>query len=152
MTLSATTTEPGFSVDAFPVFYNLNFVSSVDFGLTWPAAWGSCIYTPCAGDDVEGDIVNPGDGVLHRWSECRQTWAVIPGYASFGPPDPPAQIALTTNPTTGSIGTTDCKGLRDLAILLAAAGVCGTPGDDPCSCGCPMEAQTWSSIKFLFRE
>jgi hypothetical protein len=137
--------------DAFPVFYELTEVSRIEYGLKWPASWGSCIYTACAGDNVQGDIVWPGDGVIHEWNECQTFWGVVAGYAWFGPPAEPGIIVPTVNPGSGIFGVTDCQGSRDLAIGSASSGVCGIPGDDPCTCGCRSGSRTWSEVKALFK-
>jgi len=136
--------------DAFPVFYQLAEVSRIEYGLTWPASWGSCVYTSCAGDNVTGDIVLPGDGMVHEWNDCQTFWGVIAGYAWFDAPPAPGIIVPTISSVSGTFGATDCDGSRDLAIGIASSGVCGIPGDDPCDCGCPVEPKTWSAIKALF--
>jgi len=137
--------------DVFPVFFDLVEVGRIEYGLAWPADWGDCVFTPCAGDRISGAIVSSGDGIAHQWDGCQQAEIVITGYAWFGSPVTPGQIVLTANPLTDFLGATDCAGTRDLAIGLAASGVCGMPGDDPCSCGCGSEPYTWSGIKSMFR-
>ena len=137
--------------DVFPVFFDLAEVRRIEYGLAWPAAWGDCAFTPCAGDNITGAIVSPGDGIAHEWDACRQAEIVVPGYAWFSSMSTPGQIVLTVNPLTAFLGATDCAGTRDFAIGLAASGVCGMPGDDPCSCGCGSEAHTWGGIKSMFR-
>lgn len=137
--------------DVFPVFFDLAEVGRIEYALSWPAAWGDCVFTPCAGDNIIGDIVSSGDGIAHEWDQCYQAEIVLPGYAWFSSPATPGQIVLTTNPLTGFLGTTDCDGARDFAIGLAASGVCGIPGEDPCDCGCGSQPRTWSAIKSMFR-
>ena len=137
--------------DVFPVFFDLVEVGRVEYGLSWPVQWGDCVFTPCAGDNIIGDIVSSGDGIAHEWDQCYQAEIVIPGYAWFSSPVTPGQIVLTTDPLTGFLGATDCDGARDFAIGLAASGVCGMPGEDPCDCGCGSEPRTWSAIKSMFR-
>jgi hypothetical protein len=137
--------------DVFPVFFDLTEVRRLEYGLNWPGQWGSCVYTPCAGDNVEGDIVQPGDGVVHEWADCQTGWAIIPGYAWFAAPSPPATLIAVPNPATGFLGVTDCSGDADPPIGIAASGICGVPGDDPCTCECALEVHTWSAVKSLFR-
>ncbi len=137
--------------DAFPVFYELTEVSRIEYGLNWPASWGSCVYTPCAGDNVTGDIVWPGDGMVHEWNDCQTFWGVIAGFAWFAAPPEPGIIIPTVSSVSGAFGATDCDGSRDLAIGTASSGVCGIPGDDPCTCGCVSEPKTWSAVKALFK-
>lgn len=137
--------------DVFPVFFDLTEVARLEYGLAWPAAWGECVFTACAGDNTTGGIVSSGDGITHEWDQCHRAEIVIPGYAWFASPVTPGQIVLAANPVTGFLGATDCAGTRDFAIGLAASGVCGMPGEDPCSCGCGSERHTWGGIKTLFR-
>lgn len=137
--------------DVFPVFFDLAEVGRIEYALVWPAAWGECVFTPCAGDNITGSIFSPGDGIAHEWNQCYQADIVIPGYAWFSSPVTPGQLILTTNPLTGFLGATDCAGTRDFAIGLAASGVCGMPGEDPCSCGCASQPHSWSEIKSMFR-
>lgn len=147
----STTYEGCGGFDVFPVFFDLVEVTSLQYGLTWPSDWGTCVFTPCAGDQVEGAISAPGDGVTHIWNECHETSVVVTGFAWFEPVSPPATISLAVDPAAGFIGPTDCNGGRDFLIGLAAAGLCGIPGEDPCDCGCPVDPQTWSAIKGLFK-
>jgi hypothetical protein len=137
-------------IDVFPVFYDLVEVRSIEYGIDWPEDWGSCVFTPCAGDFVEGDIVTPGDGVAHEWTECYVAWSVVTGYAWLTASSP-GIIVPVVNPATQAFGTRDCDGVGDLALGIASAGVCGIPAEDPCDCGCPVEPQTWSAIKGMFR-
>jgi hypothetical protein len=137
--------------DVFPVFFDLTEGRRIEYALSWPAQWGDCVFAPCAGDNIIGNIVSPGDGIAHEWDQCYQAEIVIPGYAWFSSPVTPGQIILATNPLTGFLGVTDCDGARDFAIGLAASGVCGIPGEDPCDCGCASEPLTWSELKSMFR-
>jgi hypothetical protein len=137
--------------DAFPVFFQLAEASMIEYGLNWPPDWGSCVYASCTGDNVIGDIVRPGDGMIHEWNDCQEVWGVIAGYAWFDAPPAPGVIVPTVNPVSGRFGVTDCNGSWDLAIGTASSGVCGVPGDDPCDCGCPADPKTWSEIKALFK-
>jgi hypothetical protein len=136
--------------DVFPVFFNLAEVKRIEYAINWPADWGACVYTACAGDNVVGDITHPGDGIAHEWNDCHRAEVVIPGFARFEGTVSPGLIVLTPNPETGFLGATDCADGRDFAIGMAAAGVCGMPGEDPCDCGCSQEYQTWGAIKALF--
>ena len=137
--------------DVFPVFYDVSEVKRIEYGLTWPPGWGSCTFTACGGDIVTGDIVSPGDGVVHEWNECQFGWSLVPGYARFGPPAFPASVAPTSSSVTGSLGATDCHGEWNTPAGIASAGVCGVPGEDPCACGCGVDASSWSAIKAIFR-
>jgi hypothetical protein len=137
--------------DVFPVFFDLTEVRRIEYALTWPAQWGDCVFTPCAGDYTIGGIVLPGDGIAHVWTQCHRAEIVVTGYARFPAAVSPGLLALAANPATGFLGATDCDGIRDFATGLAASGVCGIPGEDACDCGCSPGSGTWSAIKSMFR-
>jgi hypothetical protein len=137
--------------DVFPVFFDLVEVRRIEYAITWPADWGACAYTACAGDNIIGGITSPGDGIAHAWTQCHEAAVIIPGYARFEDMVSPGLLVLAANPATGFLGATDCGGQRDFAIGLVAAGVCGVPGEDACDCGCASEPQTWGAIKSLFQ-
>jgi hypothetical protein len=144
-------TYPGCGeIDAFPVFFDLVEVTAVEYGLTWPATWGNCVYTACGGDVITGDIVSPGDGISHQWSSCLQEAVIIPGYAWLDIQGFGGVAAPTEHPGTGFIGTTDCDGMNDVPLGGYSAGVCGFPGDDPC-CLCGTQKTTWGEIRMMFR-
>lgn len=137
--------------DVFPVFFDLAEARRLEYGLSWPAQWGDCVFMSCAGDHTTGSIVSTGDGIAHEWDQCHQAEVVVTGYAWFSSPVAPGQLILIPNPQTGFLGATDCDGTRDFAIGLAVSGVCGIPGDNPCDCGCASEPRTWSELKSMFR-
>jgi hypothetical protein len=137
--------------DVFPVFFGLAEVNRIEYGLTWPVEWGDCVFTPCAGDRIVGDIAAPGDGVIHEWNECHSAWSIVTGFATFDAVSIPGGITPTVNPQTGLLVATSCSGGWVFATGLASAGVCGAQGDDPCACGCPSNPTTWGAIKSLFQ-
>ena len=129
--------------DVFPVFFDLVEAQRIEYAITWPQEWGECVFTPCAGDIITGEIGSPGEGIAHEWTECHQAQIVVTGYAWFSTTVTPGQLVPTVNPATGFLGVTDCSGDRDFAIGLAASGVCGIPGENPCDYGCSSEPKTW---------
>jgi hypothetical protein len=137
-------------IDVFPVFFDLVAVTSLDYGLTWPISWGSCVFTVCAGDLRIGDIVSPGDGIAHAWIDCQYEWAITPGYAWLYA-DGPGKICPVANPTTGDLTVVDCDRETDQPMETFCAGVCGKPGDDPCGGSPPEDPTTWGTIKSIFR-
>ncbi|MFH1313840.1 MAG: hypothetical protein ABIJ00_11530 [Candidatus Eisenbacteria bacterium] len=137
-------------IDVFPVFFDLIEVTALEYGLTWPAVWGNCVYTACGGDVINGNIASPGDGISHQWSSCRQVPVIIPGYAWVGIQGLGGGIAPVAHPGTGLIGTTDCDAGKDVPLGIYSAGVCGVPGDDPC-CLCGTRKTTWGEIRMIFR-
>jgi hypothetical protein len=137
--------------DVFPVVFDLVEVQRIEYSLRWLAEWGDCVFTPCAGDIIMGDIISPGDGIAHEWTQCHQAEVVVTGYAWFDSPVSAGVIAPAPNPATGFLGATDCAGVQDLAIGRGASGVCGVPGEDACDCGCASEPSTWGGVKSMFR-
>lgn len=140
------TTEPGFSVDAFPVFFDLNEYLGCEYGLCWPAWVYSAAFTNCA-DLVIGAIAWPGEGASHTWLGC-QTGACVPSflwlyadYAGFIYPCP--------HPVSSVVNVLDCAEGVDTPIAWLGAGVYGMIGDDPCQ---PVGTSpgTWGSIKGIF--
>ncbi|MFZ1946834.1 MAG: DUF11 domain-containing protein [bacterium] len=149
------TTYPGCGdIDAIPVFYDLSEFLVVEFGLTWPAAWGSCSFTRCAGDLAIGYVVNPGDGIAISWTTCQQVWSVVPGIAWLAAGSP-GLISPGPDPATGDIGVVNCAPspgpYYDYPVLYARGGVCGLPGDGPCTGPTEVQPTTWGAIKAMFK-
>ena len=97
-------TEPEPDVDVFPVFFDLDEYQGVQYALTWPGLY-SASFTSCSELTV-GDIVNPGDGVAHAWTECSHGSVVIPGWAwifDYG------RICMIPHPDADSINIGDCQ-------------------------------------------
>jgi hypothetical protein len=137
-------------IDVFPVFLDLSGVTGIQYGLTWPSAWGSCAYTACVGDFTIGDIEDPGDGIAHSWSECQNVSIVVAGYGWLSPSGS-GLVCPTLNPRTYKIGTSDCDFVEDSAYETYCAGVCGGDGEDPCPYPTGRNPSTWGKIKRMFR-
>ena len=135
-------------VDVFPVFYDLSEVSRIQYGLTWPAEWGSCVFQSCIGDQSIGEIAYPGDGYDIVWLECQQVSTLVCGvgwlYADF-----PGQVTAVADPGHGFVGTFDCSNVQDDPAGVSPAGICGTPGGDPCGTAGVVQT-TWGKVKSLF--
>jgi hypothetical protein len=143
------TTETGFSVDAFPVFYDLEEYLGVEYGLCWPASWGTAQFNNCA-DLVIGSIVNPGEGASHTWFACQVNVA-IPSFIWLYAGAPGGMICPCPHPISGVINVLDCAEGLDDPCAIFCAGVFGVTGDDPCEAGASAtEASTWGGIKAIF--
>ena len=140
------TTEPGFSVDAFPVFFDLTEYLGCEYGLCWPAWAYSAAFTNCA-DLIIGAIAWPGDGASHTWLAC-QSGVMVPSfvwlYADAG-----GMICVCPHPISGIIGVLDCHEGIDAPRCNFCAGVYGLIGDDPCE-PTGTEVSTWGEIKGMF--
>lgn len=96
------TTNAGYNVDFFPVFFDLVEYQGIEYGVTWNGS--SCTFTSCS-DLTIGDIVNAGDGVSHAWSECQSGPVAIPGFGwiySYG------SICIVPHPAAGGPNIGDC--------------------------------------------
>jgi hypothetical protein len=68
-------TFDGAGIDAFLVVFDYDSITSVEYGLSWPAEWGSAESFVCVPNNLSiGSIVNPGDGMIFSWTgdpSCR---------------------------------------------------------------------------------
>jgi hypothetical protein len=120
------------------VAYDLVEYTTMEFGLAWPVAWGSCSWTRCAGDVSVGSVVHPGDGTAIAWSECQHMPLAAPGFGILAASGP-GRVRIVANPVTGDSGVVDCNfggwgPYYDRAAATFAAGVGGTGGDNLCGC------------------
>ena len=142
------TTEPGFSVDAFPIFYDLVEYKGVEYGLCWPTWTYSAAFSNCS-DLVIGSVINPGDGASHTWFDC-QVAVAVPSFVWLYA-DAPGQICPCPHPVSGVINVLDCADGLDDPCGIFCAGVYGAVGDDPCDGGASAtEGSTWGGIKAIF--
>jgi len=141
------TTEPGFSVDAFPVFFDLNEYLGCEYAICWPAWNYSAAWNNCA-DLVIGSITESGQGASHTWLGCQPGPVAVPSflwlYADFA-----GMICPCPHPISGLCSVLDCAEGIDDPMCIFCAGVYGNVGDDPCE---PTGTQpsTWSEIKGMF--
>jgi hypothetical protein len=142
-------TEPGFSVDAFPVFYDLVEFLGCEYGICWPAWTYSAAFTSCS-DLVIGVVDWPGTGASHTWTSC-QAGVAVPSFVWLYA-DGPGMVCPCPNPETGLISVLDCAEGLDSPTYIFCAGVYGMVGDDPCDYCDPSatEASTWGGIKGMF--
>jgi hypothetical protein len=143
------TTEAGFSVDAFPIFYQLTEYLGVQYGLTWPAWTYSAAFTSCS-DLVIGTVTTPGTGAAHTWTACQAEGIAIPSFVWLYA-DGPGYVCLSDYPESDPPGlyVLDCSEGLDTPVWSICAGVYGEVGDDACEPA--TEAATWSAIKKIFK-
>ena len=140
------TTWSGYSIDAFPVFFDLVEFLGCEYGMCWPtwtygAAWNNCA------DLVIGSIINPGEGASHTWLTC-QTGVAVPSYLWLYA-DGPGMICVCPHPISGGILVLDCAEGLDTPGCIFCAGVYGLIGDDPCL-PTATSPSTWGEIKGMF--
>jgi hypothetical protein len=142
------TTEPGYSVDAIPVYFDLVEYVGCAYGLTWPAWTYSAGWNNCS-DLVIGSIAWPGEGAAHTWTAC-QTGVMVPSWLWLYA-DGPGMICPVPHPDPGigEIQILDCAEGIDLPRCVFCAGVYGAIGDDPCE-PTGTEVSTWGEIKGMF--
>jgi hypothetical protein len=139
------TTDPGISVDAFPVFFDLVEYQGFDYGMTFTSGY-SCTFTSCS-DLTIGGILFSGDGVSHAWTVCQYASAAVCGFGwlySYG------MVCIVPHPEAGGPTIGDCRGGGDGVICNFCAGTNGFVGDDPCA-PTATEASTWGGIKGMFK-
>ena len=142
------TTEAGFSVDAFPVFYDLVEFLGCEYGLCWPAWAYSAAFSSCS-DLVIGVVDWPGTGASHTWTAC-QAGVCVPSFVWLYA-DAPGLICPCVNPESGQISVLDCAEGLDSPVGIFCAGVYGETGEDPCEPVTATETSTWGAIKNIFR-
>jgi uncharacterized repeat protein (TIGR01451 family) len=123
-------------IDVIPVFFDLKGCTVMEFGLTWPAEWGSCAYTTCVEGLSIGQIAAPGDAIATAWQECQTGLSISHGHGWLRPTGP-GVVALVRSSKTNWIGVVDCRDPAsergyDWPAAVFSAGVGGTPGEDPC--------------------
>ena len=141
------TTEPGYSVDAFPVFYDLNEYLGCEYAICWPAWTYSAAWNNCA-DLVIGSITESGQGASHTWLGCQPGPVAVPSflwlYADYA-----GNICPCPHPISGLCSVLDCAEGIDDPVGIFCAGVYGAAGDDPCA-ATGTQPSTWSEIKGMF--
>jgi hypothetical protein len=139
------TTDPGVSVDAFPVFFDLVEYQGFDYGLTFVSGY-SATFASCS-DLTIGNIVNSGDGISHAWYVCQYGAAAVCGFGwlySYG------IVCIVPHPAAGGPTVGDCHGGDDGVVGNFCAGTNGVVGDDPCE-PIATDRSTWGSIKGMFK-
>ena len=150
--------EAGFSIDAFPVFYELTEFLGCEYSVVWPAWTYPAAFTNCS-DLIIGEVVNPGDGASHTWLAC-QTGVCVPAFLWLYA-DGPGQICISGNPDhptkPGTAFVLDCAEGLDVLVGWGCAGVYGGTPDPASGDACAelpkpaTEPTTWGGIKTLFQ-
>jgi hypothetical protein len=140
------TTEPGSSVDAFPVFFDLTEYLGCEYALCWPDWSYSAAFTNCS-DLIIGSIVWPGEGASHTWFSCK-TGVCVPSFVWLYA-DGPGLVCPCPHPISGLTSVLDCHEHIDDPVSIFCAGVFGVIGDDPCT---PNAAtpKSWGAVKSMF--
>jgi len=144
----------GGNVNVIPVLFDIASYTVAEFGMTWPAEWGTMSWLRCKGNIAIGTIMNPGDGTAISWSVCMAGWSVAPGLGWLTPTGP-GIVSPIPNPATGDMGVVDCTPTSqggpyyDHPMCVFSAGIDGMTGDDPCE-ETATEQSTWGSIKGMF--
>ncbi len=133
-------------IDFFPVFYNLQEYTAVEYAVTWRGP-SSCVFVPCSFGHM-GEIVWPGDWIAQSWDECMPGPIVIPGSTRIVVQ--PGQICIVPGGSENNITLCDCQYFpnRDYATASYCDGVCGASGDKPENATKPTR---WGAIKRMFR-
>jgi hypothetical protein len=140
------TTDPNYTIDAFPVFFDLVEFLGCEYGMCWPPWSYSAAFTSCS-DLVIGAITWSGDGASHTWTTCQGSLCV-PSYIWLYA-DGPGMICPCPHPVSGVITVLNCAEHLDEPICIFCAGVYGAIGDDPCE-PTRTRATSWGSIKAMF--
>ena len=141
-------------IDVFFIIFQYDEVTGAQYGLNWPAGWGTAATYHCA-DFAIGTIVNPGEGFAMTWTACQTPTGAGGTRPGFWPiswswivPDSDGEIQLEENPDTGKIGLSDC-GFVELgpdSVFFAGVGV--VPYEGPFV---GTEPTTWGGVKAMFR-
>lgn len=120
-------------VDVIPAFYWLDSYTAVEFGLSWPADWGTCSFVPCGTGVVLGSICNPGDGIIKLWPTCQGGASIVVGYGWLTAQSS-GRVELIDSPwpLNGRLGVSDCAQTFHPPIATYSAGIGWIAGDEPC--------------------
>jgi uncharacterized repeat protein (TIGR01451 family) len=139
-----------YSVDAFPVFFDLVEYQGVEYALSWCDS-GTCydaVFTSCSDFSI-GDIEHSGDGIAQAWTSCHPGPCAVPGWAWIYA-DGPTTICVVGHPETWSVHLLDCASRMGNPEGSYCAGICGDLGDDPCATT-DQRPTTWGDIKAIFK-
>jgi hypothetical protein len=140
-------------VDAFFVIFDWDSLLNYEYGLSWPAEWGSCSTSICAKDLSVGTIVHPGDGLVAGFTTCQWSAAHGGSRPAFWPTvvhwftaTSPGLIVITRDPATCCMGLTGCRPLENPEYAVPESVFYGRIEMNP------VEPTTWGSIKAQFKE
>jgi hypothetical protein len=139
------TTQPGWNVDAFPVFFDLYEYRGFEYSLCWPGLY-SCTFNDCSHLSI-GQIIESGDEIAQTWFSCMPYSVAIPGWAwiyDWG------MICVGPSMYNPDVIVLDCECDINMPKCNFCAGIGGFVGDDPCT-PTGAEESTWGEIKMMFR-
>jgi hypothetical protein len=154
-------TGTGADVDVFFVLFNYDSMLVYEYGLDWPADWGTGSFTACPGAIVVGGITEPGDGVAFSYADCQIAQRVGGTKANFFIsswtwllPASNGQINIVPNPATDDLEMVNCvepaylrSKLNPDTVYCAAVNV--APYTGPVLIG--TEPTSWGAIKAMFK-
>ena len=149
-------------LDVFTVVFDYDSLSTVEYGLTWPAAWGSASTLVCVSGALKvGGIINPGDGMAFAWAwdtACKIPQDGRPGgntppffvtsYSWLGPTTAGA-IEFIKNPTTQNIGVVECRDDQNRSYEEVYMAYFAAIQQAPDSTA--VEPTSWGAIKAMFK-
>ena len=147
--------SPGTELDAFLVIFAYDSLATFDYGLDWPAEWGSASTQTCA-DFTIGNIYGSGDGMSLGWNSCKvrgEAQAFSPVAWTWMAPWTNGSIWITYNPTFGpdaGLGGYDCRGAEHARFHHPDSLFCAAVGTDPFE-GAWCGASAMGCIRALFK-
>jgi hypothetical protein len=138
----------GNDYDVFVILFDYGpGVTGLEYGLIWPAGWGSAATTHCA-DFAIGSIVNPGDGMSITWTLCQTSPEFMPAAWSWISAATAGEIKLTWLAGSERLMYTDCDFTEFEADSVFFAGIDVEPFEGKWEA---TEPSTWGGIKAMFR-
>lgn len=151
----------GDGIDVFYVLYDYDSLLVFEFGLNWPADWGTGEFQKCSGPIQVGAIQYPGDGVSLAFPDCQiSQWAggTRPNIWTYCwvwlIPQSAGEIEILPSPASGDLCIIDCRepsALREKhnPMTVYHAGVNIDPYEGPPKYA--TEPSTWGAIKAIFK-
>jgi hypothetical protein len=136
------TSRFGSSLQVFLVVFDYDSLSVLEFGLDWPADWGSASFHACSSPLQVGSIANPGDGVALAYTTCQVSAARGGARPRFWPtcwvwltPRSNGEIGIIRNRQSDYLAVTDCRPIehrsRQAPVVIYNAGVNVDPYEGP---------------------
>lgn len=122
--------ELPYDVDVFVVLFGTAGITGAEYGLIWPASWGSGVTRNCAYSTI-GNITDPGDGMSIYWKDCQEFDGFRPVSWTWLTASEPGEIQIGWNPAFESLGVTDCHFSHAPPESIFHAGINTDPPDGP---------------------
>jgi hypothetical protein len=147
-------------VDVFFVVFAYDSIFNFEYGLTWPADWGSCSTTVCAGDLVIGDILQRGSGLASGFNNCQVSTNAGGTQPNIWPTafhwftvSSAGEIQIIKNPAPDDYGVVACtppeSPTHSTPESLFFGGVQMDPWEGPAPNA--LQPTTWGAVKALFK-